>query len=57
LECAGCAHHRWLHVRAHLDLLDALMLNGAGGEVDDVDVVIVAVDKCDFHQWCMEFLK
>jgi hypothetical protein len=28
-------------VEVDLDMLDALMLNGVSGEVDDVDVVIV----------------
>jgi hypothetical protein len=42
-------------VEINLDMLGALVLNGVGGEVDNIDVV--AVDECALCQQCMEFLK
>jgi hypothetical protein len=48
--------HTFPHkVEVDLNMLHALMLNGIGGEVDNIDVV--AVDEGALPQWNMEFLK
>jgi hypothetical protein len=39
----------------NLHMFDALMLNGVGGEVHDVD--IVAVDKCALRRWALELME
>jgi hypothetical protein len=48
--------HAFLHkVEVDLDMLHALVLNGLGGEVDGVDVVVV--DEGALRQRSMELLK
>jgi hypothetical protein len=48
--------HTFPHkVEVDLNMLHALMLNGIGGEVDNIDVV--TVDEGALPQWNMEFLK
>jgi hypothetical protein len=48
--------HTFLHkVEMDLDMFHALVLNGVGGEVDNVDIVIV--DDGALHQRSMELLK
>jgi hypothetical protein len=42
-------------VEVDLDMLDALMLNGIGGEVDGIHVV--TVDESALRQWGMELLE
>jgi hypothetical protein len=42
-------------VNVDLDMLGALMLNGVGGEVDNVDVVMV--DVSTIRQWGKELLE
>jgi hypothetical protein len=48
--------HTFPHkVEVDLNMLHALMLNGIGGEVDNIDVVVI--DEGALPQWNMEFLK
>jgi hypothetical protein len=48
--------HTFPHkVEVDLDMLHVLVLNGVGGEVHDVDVVII--DESALHRWSMELLK
>jgi hypothetical protein len=48
--------HTFLHkVEFDLDMFGALVLNGAGGEVDGIDVV--TVDVCALRHRCLELLK
>jgi hypothetical protein len=48
--------HAFPHkVEVDLDMLQALVLNRLGGEVDNIDVV--TVEKSALHQWSVELLK
>jgi hypothetical protein len=44
-------------VKINLNMLDALVLNGVGGEVDVVDVVVVAVDQSGSRQGAVQLHK
>jgi hypothetical protein len=43
------------NVEVDLDMLRTLVLNGVGGEVDGIDVIVV--DEGALRQWSVEFLK
>jgi hypothetical protein len=43
------------NVEVDLDMLHTLVLNGVGGEVDGIDVIVV--DESALRQWSVEFLK